>query len=92
MLSNKQFQFGQISGVVYDFLESGDILERHSHDENTAHISIIARGSFEVRGDGWKRDALLGQIIDFPAGQFHEFEALEPGSRLVNVIKTAKAG
>lgn len=92
MLSNKSFQFGQVGGVIYDFDQAGDVLPEHNHDDSTAHFSIVARGSFEVRGRGWKRIAKLGQIIDFPAGQFHEFEALEPGSRIVNVTKTAQAG
>ena len=72
---------------IYDFPEVGDILPMHTHDEASAHITIVARGSFRAFGNEWHRTLNSGDIVDWPAHQEHEFIALEPNSRLVNIIK-----
>lgn len=59
----------------------------HSHDENTNHITIISRGSFTVRGNQWEMIGKEGDVIDWKVGQSHEFIALEPNSRFVNIRK-----
>lgn len=86
-LRNSQISVGKLVGVVYDFDSVGDVLPMHSHPEGQVHISIIARGKFKATGDGWEMEMSLGEIYDWEAEQAHEFVALEPNSRMVNIIK-----
>ena len=79
--------FGNLSGRVYDYPEAGDVLPMHTHDETNNHISIVAKGSFKAHGDGWEMTLVAGNVVDWPANQAHEFIALEPNSRLVNIQK-----
>lgn len=79
--------FGKLSGSIYDAPEVDDILPMHTHDEGSVHITIIARGSFKVHGDGWEMVAKAGDVLDWKVGQAHELIALEPNSRFVNIIK-----
>jgi len=78
---------GKIAGAVYDAEFANDVLPMHSHDDKTIHITIVSRGSFKVRGSGWEIVSKAGDIIDWLPGQSHEFIALEPNSRFVNIIK-----
>jgi quercetin dioxygenase-like cupin family protein len=87
MMESKLAIYGKINGTIYDFPEVGDVLPMHTHDETSVHISIVARGSFRAYGDGWHHTLGCGDIVDWPANQPHEFSALEPGSRLVNIVK-----
>lgn len=87
MLQVKPISFGRLSGSIYDAPETHDILPMHTHGEGDVHITIVARGSFTVRGDGWEMVAKSGDVIDWKVGQAHELIALEPNSRFVNIIK-----
>jgi len=78
---------GNLHGMIYDYHEAGDVLPMHTHDETSNHISIVAKGSFKAHGDGWEMTLVTGNVIDWPANQAHEFIALEPNSRLVNIKK-----
>jgi len=77
-------------------------LERHWHQDDTIHISIVARGSFRFLGregefphtilpndDKYEidREVRVGTVLDWDAGKDHSFIALEPNSRLINVRK-----
>ena len=86
-MASKPAIYGKINGTIYDFPEVGDVLPMHNHTEENVHISIVARGSFRAYGDGWHHTLGCGDIVDWPANQPHEFSALEPNSRLVNIIK-----
>ena len=88
MLKQKQFAFGNLVGAIYDFSEANDVLPMHTHDDTTAHITIVSKGSFKAHGIGWEKTLVSGNVVDFPAYQSHEFIALEPGSRLVNIVKS----
>jgi len=79
--------FGKLTGVVMDFELAGDILPMHNHGLDDAHITIVTKGSFKAHGDGWEMTLVTGNVIDWPANQPHEFIALEPNSRLVNIQK-----
>lgn len=81
----KTFTSGQLTGIAYTFARAGDVLPGHAHDEAGTHITVFARGSFLARGVGWERKHLPGDVIEFIAGQWHEIEALEDNSKLVNV-------
>jgi len=83
----KQFEFGKLKGAIYDFPEIGDILPKHSHTELTAHITIVAKGKIRITAGNWTDDVECGKVIDLPAFQEHEFVALEPNSRIVNIVK-----
>ena len=87
MMKTTPMLFGKLDGNVYDFEMEGDELGLHSHEEDTNHISIVARGSFMAHGDGWQKRLPLGAVVDWPVGQMHAFTALEAHSRLVNIIK-----
>jgi quercetin dioxygenase-like cupin family protein len=86
-LLTKDLSAGSINGVIYDFEKTGDLLPMHTHDENSVHITIVARGSIKVSGHGWERIAKSGAILDFKPHQPHEFIALEDNTRLVNITK-----
>jgi quercetin dioxygenase-like cupin family protein len=83
----QQFQFGKLSGAIYDFPEIGDILPKHIHDDSNAHITIIAKGKVKVTAGDWTQEVECGKVIDLPANQYHEFIAIEPNSRIVNIVK-----
>jgi len=59
----------------------------HKHTETDVHITIVARGSFRVHGEGYDIISKAGDVLDWDANQLHEFIALEPNSRIVNIIK-----
>ena len=87
MLQSRIINFGKLNGAIYDAPEVNDILEMHTHGENDVHITIVARGSFRVHGTGWEMVAKAGDVLDWKPGQAHEFIALEPNSRFVNIVK-----
>ena len=87
MLQSKPVTYGKLNGVIYDAVDVDDILPMHTHGEQDVHITIIARGSFKVHGDGWEMVAKAGDVLDLKPGQAHELIALEPNSRFVNIQK-----
>ena len=87
MLQPKPISFGKLNGTVYDFPETNDFLPMHTHTELDVHITVVARGSFKAHGNGWEKIMNCGDVIDWPANYAHEFIALEPNSRIVNIIK-----
>lgn len=88
MLLAKQLEnLGDIRGVIYDFEEAGDILPKHNHDESSVHITIVARGRLKAYSHDWEQEAAAGQIIDFRPNEPHELMALEPNTRIVNIVK-----
>jgi hypothetical protein len=86
-LHDRPLALGKLTGTIYDFENTGDELERHTHGEADVHISIVARGSCKVSGDGWETVANTGAVLDWEAGVYHGFVALEPNTRLVNIVK-----
>lgn len=87
MLKLTTFQMGNLSGVIYDFPEINDILPMHDHTEQDIHITIVAKGEFLVRGTDWETIINTGNVVDWQPYQPHEFVALEPNSRIVNIQK-----
>ena len=84
-LVSKTFVIDDLSGTIYDFERIGDLLPMHEHTQINNHISIVSRGSFMARGKSWTRELRLGAVVQWEPHDPHEFEALEPLSRLVNV-------
>jgi quercetin dioxygenase-like cupin family protein len=87
LLVNQLENLGDIRGVMYDFEKAGDILPKHNHDENTVHITIVARGKLKAYSHDWKKEAVAGQLLDFRAGEPHELMALEDNTRIFNIVK-----
>jgi quercetin dioxygenase-like cupin family protein len=88
MLLVKQLQnLGDLQGAMYDFEKSGDTLPHHNHDETSAHITIVAKGSLKAYSHDWEKVIMAGQLVDFPAGQPHELMALEDDTRIFNIVK-----
>lgn len=87
MLSVNPLALGDIKGSMYDFEKVGDILPKHNHDENTVHITIVARGKLKAYSHDWEMEAVAGQLLDFRAGEPHELMALEDNTRIFNIIK-----
>lgn len=80
-------ELGDIRGTIYDFDLAGDILPKHNHDENSVHITIVARGKIKAYSHDWEQVATAGQLIDFRPGEPHELMALEDNTRIFNIIK-----
>lgn len=89
MLHDRPLNIGKLIGVIYDFNNIGDELPLHVHNGNDIHISIVARGSVRAFGpnEEWESVANTGAILDWEIGQWHGFVALEPNTRLVNIVK-----
>lgn len=90
MLLSNPLDLGKLSGTIFDFQNVGDELPMHVHTEEDVHISIVANGSFKCFGQGWESTATQGMVLDWEPGQHHGFIALEPNSRLVNIVKGVK--
>ena len=88
MLLGKPLEnLGALRGIMYDFEKAGDILLKHNHTEDTAHITIVARGKIKAYSHDWELEAVAGQILDFRPGEPHEILALEDNTRIFNIIK-----
>ena len=87
MLQLIPLKLGKLNGTVFDFPEIDDTLVMHKHSEMDVHITVVARGSFRVHGEGYDMTSKAGDVLDWDADQLHEFIALEPNSRIVNIIK-----
>ena len=88
---SKILKLGTVNGAIYDFVAVGDILPMHDHDEATVHFTVVCRGAVKISGPDWSQNNRAGDILDFAAGNPHEFEALEPATRIVNIIKGLRA-
>ncbi len=87
LLVNPLKDLGNLAGSVYDFEQAGDILPKHNHTEDNAHITIVARGKIKAYSHDWEIEGVAGQIMDFRPGEPHEIMALEDNTRIVNIVK-----
>ena len=88
MMKVEPKQFGKLVGSVYSFEEVGDTLPMHDHTEGGVHVTFILSGSFRIHGGGWGMVIGAGGFVDWEPGQSHEFIALEPNSRCLNIVKS----
>ena len=86
-LKQNIFIVENITGIVYSFEKTGDILPMHTYPEGQEHITIVVCGKIKVNGDSWNNEYSENEVIDFPANQAHEFIALEDNTRIVNIRK-----
>ena len=87
MLISTLLDFGDLHGTMFDFEKSGDILPKHNHDENTVHITIVAKGKLKAYSHDWEKEAVAGQLLDFRPNEPHELMALEDNTRIFNIVK-----
>jgi len=89
MLQEKPLSLGKLTGVIYDFPEVGDELPLHVHGVDDIHISVVARGRLKAFGpnNSWEQEVSAGTVLDWEPEQWHGFIALEPNTRLVNIVK-----
>jgi quercetin dioxygenase-like cupin family protein len=78
---------GDLKGTLYEFEKAGDILPKHTHTEDNAHITIVARGKIKAYSHDWEVEVVAGQMIDFRPNEPHEFMALEDNTRIFNIVK-----
>ena len=90
MLKGQNHLCGDLPVLIYDFPEIGDVLEMHTHDEKSVHVTIVARGAFKASGEGWEQMVKAGDFLDWAPYQPHEFVSLEADSRIVNITKNLK--
>lgn len=86
-MQTTEFKFVDVAGAIHDFQSAGEVLPKHTHAENDAHITIVARGRIKAYSHDWEKEAIAGQIIDFRPGEPHELMALEDGTRVINIVK-----
>lgn len=72
---------------MYDFEFAGDTLAKHVHTEDDVHITIVTNGRVKAYSHDWSIEAKAGNIVDFRAGEPHEIQALEDGTRIINILK-----
>ena len=78
---------GKLTVKLQDY-NQGDVLPMHNHPYDESHITIIARGSFELRKPGTEpMKCHPGTYFDFKAHEDHSFVAMEDNSRLFNIYK-----
>ena len=87
MLIDKPLTLGILKGTIYDFPLVGDTLAMHTHGPADVHITIVARGSVRMHGNGWEKIGKAGNVVDWEPDMAHEFVALEPNTRVVNIVK-----
>jgi hypothetical protein len=86
-LHSSELKIGKLTGVIYLFEKKNDVLERHFHEAGAGHITIVSSGSVKIIGDGWEKEAKIGNVIDLPDHESHEIIALEDNTKIVNINK-----
>jgi hypothetical protein len=86
-LLTKPLNTGNLRGTIYHFEEKDDVLPMHWHTPDNVHITVTAKGSFLMKGTNWEKTIYAGDVVDWQPYQQHEFIALEPDSRIVNIVK-----
>jgi quercetin dioxygenase-like cupin family protein len=87
-LKLKPLRTGDLYAVIMIFENEGDKLPMHNHTEDDLHITIVTRGKLRIYGpEIGSADYEASDVIDFNAGEPHEFMALEDDTRLVNIVK-----
>jgi len=86
-MKTKELKAGKLRGWIYD-LNSGEGLPQHAHDESTAHITIVARGSIVVYWPGRRLSEIVefGGAVYFAPGVSHRIEAMVDGTKLYNIL------
>ena len=88
MLSIKLLEdVGDLRGAIYDFAKIGDVLPKHTHTDDSIHITIVARGRIKAYSHDWELEAVAGQVLNFRPNEPHEIIAIEDNTRIFNILK-----
>jgi quercetin dioxygenase-like cupin family protein len=85
------FKTGKLTGTVYLFDLKDDVLTEHYHAKGQGHITFVVKGSIKIESKllekNWERIGKAGDFFDLPDDQWHEFTALEDGTKILNIQK-----
>ncbi len=88
MLSSETLEgLGDLVGVKVTFRLAGDKLEKHVHDENDVHVTIVAKGRIRAGSHDWSIDVPCGKLVNFRPHEPHEIMALEDDTVVFNIVK-----
>lgn len=79
---------GMLNGKVHTFAAGGG-LPVHYHQAGREHITVVLAGSFLCRGNNAIEGQVIkaGDVLDWPSGEPHGFEALEDNSSFLQIGK-----
>jgi quercetin dioxygenase-like cupin family protein len=83
--TGKPFRMGEAQGIKYVFEKKGDILPIHTHRSGDQHFTIVVRGKIRISDGTNEVICYSGDMVNFPVGKAHGFEALEDNSLVINV-------
>ncbi len=86
-LLSSELRTGKLTGIVYLFEKTNDVLERHFHEAGMGHITVVSSGSVKIIGEGWEKEVKTGGVVDLPDREWHEIIALEDNTKIVNINK-----
>jgi quercetin dioxygenase-like cupin family protein len=82
---------GDLSLSIYTYENKDDVLPMHTHNRETIHITIVAKGSVKVHGPSIpETEYKAGSVVDFKEDHPHEITAMEDNSRIINIKKWIK--
>ncbi len=83
------YRNGRLIGTIFTFAEAGDVLDMHVHGAADTHITIVISGELEAYGPDrvWSGTYGPGSILSFSTGQWHEFAATAPNTKILNILK-----
>lgn len=83
------YRDGRLSGTLFTFAQAGDILEMHTHTQADIHNTFVISGEIEAYGPErvWSGTYGPGAVLSFSAGQWHEFAATKPNTKILNILK-----
>lgn len=89
MITSKRLPTNGVQDWVIDFGSAGDVFGVHDHGEADTHVTVVARGRFKCLGDPMiaGKELETGDVVEWPVGFAHGFEALTDNARLVNVSR-----
>lgn len=89
-MNNKIITAGDLRLNRYE-CNKGEGLPLHDHDEDSAHLIFVSRGSVLISGSSITSQVLkAGAIYDFPAHSPHEIIAEEDETVFFNIPKRVK--
>ena len=87
MVRQEPFEQGNLRGVHIYFDEVDDVLPLHTHPVGSAHITFVRRGRLLIiHPRGNHRIVEPGALLKFDPDEEHGYRALEPNSKITNVI------
>lgn len=83
----KVYTTGKLICHIFTFVNLGDEIPEHEHEEADNHITIVRKGPVKVFGDGWSEIHQTGAFLDWEVGQRHGIMGMEAGTSVINILK-----